>query len=551
MGAATPTTESKRRGRAVRRETAQAAKLLRRGPARGTYRDFVIVARRLDARRIGVGVDASPAGRLDALVPVPFTEKECAELHARFLTRFGHGRIQGGRMLIKREEAAEIGKRLAGVLFPPDVFRLFATSLVSVSGRSGLRIRLSMDPALLDMPWEYALRPDRQGNGEALMSNFLLLDPSISLVRQTAGTSVKLPEITGSQRMAFVGTLWDGKYDGWQVNTEFELLEQALAPVKAYIRPDFTAAHDKKRFSAKAMQGAAIFHYAGHADFDENGRAYLIRELPTQRAIAAEDVIYLDELGPMLGSSGMRLAVLSACNSGYWAAVKPLLNAGVPVVVGVNGGVASASTIEFCAKLYESLAVGLSLDEAVGRARLHILEWGAQHDLFDWGLYMVHMACPEAALFPRRATSAVKRQQRTVRKAHAVTIDQSLEMAREMDGLNFGEIMSRLAERRVLILGRFTPRRLAVLKAIAAHLKENKKFKGKYEPQIFVFAKPKQRSLVESIVGFAAFSRFVIADLSEPKSIPQELEAIAPRFRSVPIVPIIVRTGKSSRRSRA
>jgi len=113
--------------------------------------------------------------------------------------------------------------------------------------------------------------------------------------------------------------------------------------------------------------------------------------------------------GPMLGSSGMRLAVLSACNSGYWDAVKPLLNAGVPVVVGVNSGVASSSTIEFCAKLYESLAVGLSLDEAVGRARLHILEWGAQHDLFDWGLYMVSMACPEAALFPRRTTSVVQR----------------------------------------------------------------------------------------------------------------------------------------------
>ncbi len=216
----------------------------------------------------------------------------------------------------------------------------------------------------------------------------------------------------------------------------------------------------------------------------------------------------------------------------------------MPVVIGVNGAVASVSTIEFCAKLYESLAVGLSLDEAVSRARLHVMAWGAEHDLFDWGLYMVHMACPAAALFPRRATSGIKQKQLTVRRAHAVNIARSLAMAREMDGLNFGEIMSHLADHRVLILGRFTPRRRAVLEAIATHLQKNEKFKGKYEPQIFVFSKPKQRTLVESIVGFAALSRFVIADLSEPKSIPQELEAIAPRFRTVPIVPIIVRTGK-------
>lgn len=48
-------------------------------------------------------------------------------------------------------------------------------------------------------------------------------------------------------------------------------------------------------------------------------------------------------------------------------------------MIGVNGGVASTSTIEFCTKLYESLAVGLTLDEAVGRARLHVMDWGRAH----------------------------------------------------------------------------------------------------------------------------------------------------------------------------
>jgi len=50
--------------------------------------------------------------------------------------------------------------------------------------------------------------------------------------------------------------------------------------------------------------------------------------------------------------------------------------------------------------------------------------------------------------------------------------------------------------------------------------------------------------LVESIITFAALSRFIIADLSEPKSVQSELEAIVPRFLSVPVVPGINRTGK-------
>ena len=96
--------------------------------ARRTYRDFVIVARRLDPRRVGVSVEASPAGRLDELVPVVFTEKESSALRDGFLTSSSGTKIEGGRMLITSSEASAIGKRLAEILFPKDVFRLFVTS---------------------------------------------------------------------------------------------------------------------------------------------------------------------------------------------------------------------------------------------------------------------------------------------------------------------------------------------------------------------------------------------------------------------------------------
>jgi hypothetical protein len=498
------------------------------------YEDFVIVVKRMDSSRVGIRVGRSTAGRMAKPVKVAFPVKEGAELRASFVS----SSEKAGRMLIKPKEAASIGRRLSHVLFPGPVFQLFAECLGKTVMRpnGGLRIRLDLDASLMDLPWEYTCRPDRAGKGG--ISDFLLLDPSISLVRQDADPWLKIEPITGRQRLAFVGTLWEGGRDVWDVGKEFDLLRRGLKPVSRYIEPRYSVATQAAAFKPEKVGEAAIFHYAGHCDFDDDGRAYLLREV---RQLSAANILYVDDLAPALSSVGTRLTVMSACNSGYWSAVEPLLYAGIPAVIGLNGAVASNSTIEFCAKLYESLAIGLTLDEAVGRARLHLIEWGRQHELFDWGLYMVYMPSPESRLFQRKTTRAVAMRQKSVRLDHDLTIGKALTHAKKLDGMNFGEIMSVLLKRRVLILGRFTARRLKVLEAIKMHLEEHP---NRYIPELFTYKKPESRDLVETIIGMAALSRFVIADLSEPKSVQSELEAIVPRFQSVPVVPLINQTGK-------
>ena len=498
------------------------------------YEDFVIVVKRMDASTVGIRVKASKAGRMAKSVKVAFPAKEGAELRASFAS----SSEKAGRSLIKPKEAASIGRRLSQVLFPGPVFQLFAECLGKAVMRPnrGVRIRLDMDASLVDLPWEYTCRPDRTGNGG--MSDFLLLDPSISLVRQDADPWLSIEPIAGRQCFAFVGTLWEGGRDVWDVGKEFDLLRKGLKPVSRYIEPRYSVATQAAAFKLKQPGDAAIFHYAGHCDFDDDGRAYLLREV---RQLSAATILYVDALASVLASVGTRLTVMSACNSGYWSAVKPLLYAGIPAVIGLNGVVASNSTIEFCAKLYESLAVGLTLDEAVGRARLHVMEWGRQHELFDWGLYMVYMPSPELTLFQRKTTRAVAMQQESVRQDHALTIGKALTHAKKLDGMNFGEVMSVLSTRRVLILGRFTARRLKVLEAIKMHLQ---KHPNNYIPELFTYDKPASRDLVETIIGMAALSRFIIADLSEPKSVQAELEAIVPHFQSVPVVPLINQTGK-------
>jgi hypothetical protein len=85
----------------------------------------------------------------------------------------------------------------------------------------------------------------------------------------------------------------------------------------------------------------------------------------------------------------------------------------------------------------------------------------------------------------------------------------------------------------VLILGRFTPERKAVLDAIREALRQRN-----YLPILFDFEVPGSRDFTETISTLAHMARFIIADLTEPSSLPKELEAIVPTL-AVPVQPVM------------
>jgi hypothetical protein len=86
----------------------------------------------------------------------------------------------------------------------------------------------------------------------------------------------------------------------------------------------------------------------------------------------------------------------------------------------------------------------------------------------------------------------------------------------------------------VLILGRFSEHRKGILNALRSELR-----KHDYLPILFDFGPPARRNLTETISTLAHLARFVIADLTEARSVPQELMAVVPRLPSVPVVPIL------------
>ena len=87
----------------------------------------------------------------------------------------------------------------------------------------------------------------------------------------------------------------------------------------------------------------------------------------------------------------------------------------------------------------------------------------------------------------------------------------------------------------VLILGRFTDERKIVLDALRGELR-----KRDYLPILFDFDKPANRTTEETITLLAQMARFVIADISDAKSVLQELQAIIPQLPSVAVLPLII-----------
>jgi uncharacterized protein YjbI with pentapeptide repeats len=95
------------------------------------------------------------------------------------------------------------------------------------------------------------------------------------------------------------------------------------------------------------------------------------------------------------------------------------------------------------------------------------------------------------------------------------------------------DVIDTVGRKAVLILGRFTDERKAVLDALREELR-----KRDYLPILFDFDVPATRDITETVSLLARMARFIIADLTDPSSIPKELEAIVPSL-AVPVQPLL------------
>jgi hypothetical protein len=103
-----------------------------------------------------------------------------------------------------------------------------------------------------------------------------------------------------------------------------------------------------------------------------------------------------------------------------------------------------------------------------------------------------------------------------------------------LNNVEIRDVINTLTSKSVLILGRFAiPERKVILDGLRNKLRE-------YDllPIVFDFDRPVNEDFTETIKTLAGISYFVIADITNPKSSPLELQAAVPDYQ-IPFVPII------------
>jgi hypothetical protein len=93
-------------------------------------------------------------------------------------------------------------------------------------------------------------------------------------------------------------------------------------------------------------------------------------------------------------------------------------------------------------------------------------------------------------------------------------------------------VIDSITSKAVLILGRFSEERKVVLDALRDELRKSE---HNYLPIVFAFQPLINQTTIETVKTLANMARFVIADLTDARSVLQELRGIVPGLPSVAV----------------
>ena len=124
----------------------------------------------------------------------------------------------------------------------------------------------------------------------------------------------------------------------------------------------------------------------------------------------------------------------------------------------------------------------------------------------------------------------ISREGRFIIKTDNIEIAQFIYLM--INNAKLRNIIDTITSKVVLLLGRFSDERKPILDTLRKELR-----KYDYVPILFDFEEPQNRDLTETVSLIAHMSSFIIADITDPKSVPHELASAVPGLK-VAVQPI-------------
>ncbi len=307
----------------------------------------------------------------------------------------------------------DVGKRLYRTIFSDDETQVLLQQWQEQTNYHHQISIVSTLPRVLSLPWE--LLHDEQG--------FLALrsDHPISIVRRlphtgqsTLTTSFKLP-----LRILLITARPDGAGFVDPRSISRELLDEVQEHIDIgiiemeFLRPATLAALRARL--EDTQRPVHIVHFDGHGTFDEQkGKGLLAFENANGRLAPVNGA----ELARILGNRGIRLAVLTACQTAkssaqdaFSSVATQLLQGGIDAVVAMSAGFLVTSAVYLVEAFYHTVASSSTISMAQEQARSmlynkpqrhlshrYLDEEGVPVKLHDWWVPHLYQQRPVLAL---------------------------------------------------------------------------------------------------------------------------------------------------------
>lgn len=312
---------------------------------------------------------------------------------------------------LDKEGMIGLGRILAAYLFPwrEDVKRatprdILAENLNTLTGDSGIRLRLNLPPLLSWLPWEYVY-VDRAGGdkkNKEEIDGFLVRDPRVAIVRHQPEViaSTDAPNDGDIRVLAAIANPPSGPR--LNLKKEKKYIDEAFKD-KVGFNVTFIEKATLEQIEEK-LRESGIFHFSGHGGFKQEQSDVFGMYSGTGALLLQDQSLPAEQLAINVQGSELRLVVLGGCETGrrdgiyVWGGIAPaLMKAGVPAVVANQYKIDNDAASAFSRRFYQALVGGLPIEEAVALGRLGIFNEDPNNR--DWGVPVLYLNPAASVLF--------------------------------------------------------------------------------------------------------------------------------------------------------